>query len=63
MHRPKKLVDIHKEIYGVAGEETGRKSFKRQKDITQGKADIMSNSMFFDFKNKMSKPTKTNQFL
>lgn len=42
----------------------GRKPFNRERDVLgDGKAGLMSNSMFFDFKNKMSKPSKTNQFL
>lgn len=41
-----------------------RKPFDRERDILgSGKMSLMSNSTFFDFKSRMSKPKQTNQFL
>ena len=66
MHRPKKLIDMHKELkQGIVPEDPNkRKPFDRERDIVgSGKLSLMNNSTFFDFKSRMSKPKNTNQFL
>lgn len=66
INRPKKLIEMHKEMMQERGSEEPkvRKPFSRQRDILgQGTQSYMSNSTFFDFKNRMSKPKSTNQFL
>ena len=67
LNRPKKLVDMHKELMQARGTQEDpkkRRPFSRDRDIMgQGKQDLMKNSTFFDFKGKMTKPANTNQFL
>ena len=67
MYRPKKLIEVHKEIMQAGGHEEPKKRqpFNRDRDVLgQGRQQpFMQNSTFFDFKNKMSKPQNTNQFL
>jgi hypothetical protein len=66
IYRPKKLIDLHKEMRGAGVQEDPkkRKPFDRERDILgAGKMSLMTNSTFFDFKSRMSKPKQTNQFL
>ena len=65
LHRPKKLIDMHKEMIQSRGPEENkqRQSFSRCKDFGKAKEGLMTNSTFFDFKSKMTKPQKTTQFL
>jgi hypothetical protein len=57
---------MHKELMQERGEDDSkkRKPFSRERDVLgQGKQGLMTNSTFFDFKSRMSKPQGTNQFL
>jgi hypothetical protein len=63
IYRPKKLIDLHKERQqgGVQEDPKKRKPFDRERDIVgSGKLSLMTNSTFFDFKSRMSKPKQTS---
>ena len=59
-NRPKKLIDMHKEM--KEGHDTDKGSL-RGRPLGGGKEGLIKNSAFFDFRSKMTKPSKTNQFL
>lgn len=67
IHRPKKLIDMHQEMKQIGKYSDERKNkervpFNRQRDIVSG-GRMMNNGVFFDFKDKMTKPKGTNNFL
>ena len=64
IYRPKKLIDMHKEMKELQGEDKEKRPFSKERDIFgEGRMSMMKNSTFFDFKSRMSKPQTTNQFL
>jgi hypothetical protein len=58
---------MHREMRQISDDPASkkqRKAFDRQRDIVDGgKQFSMNNSVFFDFRDKMTKPKGTNNFL
>ena len=48
--------------YSKEGKNKERVGFNRERDIVNG-GRMMNNGVFFDFKDKMTKPKGTNNFL
>ena len=74
-HRPKSLMEIHKQLMKESeGKKPQRKAgervpFTREQMFTSDRVDLgqlresMEDGVFFNFEDKMSKPTINNSFL
>lgn len=71
IHRPRKLIEEYQEMKRLGKyaqtDPNGKKKrvpFDRERDIVNGGSrSSMNNGVFFDFKERMTKPQGTNNFL